>query len=217
MSKKNDLRQKQHGLSKHPLYSVHRAMMHRCYNEKCESYPNYGGRGIKICSEWANTDNYSGLKAFIKWGVQNGYEKGLSIERVDVNGDYSPENCTFITMKEQQANKRSTCHITINGTTKHLSEWSRISGLSTPVIWQRVKLGWDEDSLLGAPIEKMADKQSGIVGITWNTTRKRWKVEIRYNNSQEFLGWYKDLDEAKKIHREFCNDKGLKVKHRKVS
>lgn len=189
-------------------------MLHRCYSEKADSYPNYGGRGIEVCDEWTNTYDYSGLKAFIKWGSENGYEKGLSIERVNVDGDYCPDNCTFITMYDQQANKQDTHYITINGETRHLSEWSRVSGLSTQLIIQRIKSGWGENLILIPPTERETEKQSGIVGVTWNTTRKRWKVEPRYNNSQNFIGWYKTIDEAKEVHRDFCIEKGLEIRYR---
>lgn len=206
-----------HGLSRHPLYNTYAAMIHRCYDANTESYPNYGGRGIEVCEEWLNNDNYSGLKLFVKWGMANGYKKGLSIERVDIDGNYTPENCTFITMAEQQANKQFTRYITINGITKHLAEWSRISGIGTNTITQRIELGWNEDDLLRPPTINQASRQSGIVGITWNKTRQRWKIEIRHNNKSNFLGWYKNINEAIKVHKEFCEDNEIKIKYKKIA
>ena len=90
-----------HGLSYHPLRSIRKSMIHRCYNENNPYYKNYGGRGIKVCEEWLND-----LLAFFEWAIRNGWKKGLSIDRIDNDGDYTPENCQFITISE---NSRKNC------------------------------------------------------------------------------------------------------------
>lgn len=205
-----------HGLSYHPLYSILTGMKIRCYDENSENYHNYGGRGIKICDEWMINKNYKGLKSFVKWAEESGYSEGLSIERVDVNGDYSPQNCTFITMAEQQKNKQTTRRITIKGVTKCLSEWSRLSGLGYTTILRRICAGWDNDDLLSPLIVNRAEKQSGIVGITWNTTRERWKVNIYFNGGSKFFGWFKNIEEAKDVHRKACYENNVEIKYDSV-
>lgn len=91
-----------HGMSKTRLYNCYKGMMSRCYREKDIHYNAYGGRGIKICDEWKNNS-----KAFIDWALANGYQDDLTIERINVNGNYEPSNCTWIPMKEQYKNKQS--------------------------------------------------------------------------------------------------------------
>ncbi len=82
------------------LHGVLHGMKSRCYNPNCSEYKNYGGRGIRVCEEWLND-----YKAFREWALSNGFKAGLTIERVDVNGNYCPENCTWISLKDQQYNK----------------------------------------------------------------------------------------------------------------
>jgi hypothetical protein len=90
-----------HGLSYHPLRFIRKSMLHRCYNKNNPYYKNYGGRGIKVCEKWK-----SSLPAFYEWAINNKWIKGLSIDRIDNQGDYTPENCHFITISE---NSRKNC------------------------------------------------------------------------------------------------------------
>lgn len=94
-----------HGLSSLPIYHVWKGMRQRCTNPKNNRYHRYGGRGIKICSEWENAE------VFIKWALENGYKKGLTIERENNNGNYTPGNCCFVTIKINNQNS-SNCKIT---------------------------------------------------------------------------------------------------------
>ena len=83
-----------HGLHKHRLYSIYHTMLQRCTNPKATRYECYGGKGIKICEEWSTFIN------FYNWAVDNGYDDGLSIERIESNDDYRPGNCEWITLSE---------------------------------------------------------------------------------------------------------------------
>lgn len=84
-----------HGLADHPLRAIRKAMIHRCYNKKNPYFYSYGGRGIQVCSEWKES-----LPNFVDWALKSGWVKGLSIDRINEDGDYTPENCRWITIKE---------------------------------------------------------------------------------------------------------------------
>lgn len=95
------LRAKKHGMRKHPLNTTINNMIQRCENPKTEFYHSYGGRGIKVCKEWRNS-----RETFFNWALQNGWEEGLTIDRINVDKDYSPDNCRFTTHSIQSQNTR---------------------------------------------------------------------------------------------------------------
>lgn len=106
-----------HGKSNTRLYRIWKAMIQRCYKKYCTNYKYYGGRGVRVCNEWLNDNTM-----FFDWAINNGYKEGLTIDRIDVNGNYGPSNCRWITTKQQNRNKRSNKNITINGVTKCLKD-----------------------------------------------------------------------------------------------
>jgi len=132
-----------HGMSETRLYKTWENMKIRCNNPNAHNYHNYGGRGIKVCPEWFE------FIPFMKWAMANGYADNLTLDRMDVNGDYEPSNCRWTTVKEQQNNMRNTVYITINEITDTLSNWSEKSGLDRKTIYGRYKyLGWTGEKLL---------------------------------------------------------------------
>ena len=90
-----------HGKSYHRLYGVWRGIKQRCYYDKHVNYKNYGGRGIDVCSEWKDS-----FEVFYNWSIDNGYKKGLEIDRIDNYKGYSPVNCRYVTKEENNNNKR---------------------------------------------------------------------------------------------------------------
>ena len=134
---------KTHELSNSRIYGIYRGMISRCYKKYSNNYNRYGGRGITICKEWLDD-----FMNFYKWAMENGYYDDLSIDRIDVNGNYCPENCRWATAKEQANNTRSTVFLTYNGQTKSASEWSRITGISRNTITRRKRSGWTDEECL---------------------------------------------------------------------
>ena len=122
-------------------YNSYRGMMDRCYREKTSNYYLYGGRGIKVCDEWHNIENFE------KWVETSGYKKGLTLDRIDVNGNYEPNNCRWATMKEQDNNRRNTIYIEHNGEVHTISEWAEITGINRSTLNSRYCRGIRGDKL----------------------------------------------------------------------
>lgn len=131
-----------HGMRRTRLYRIYSAMVCRCENKNAINYHSYGGRGITVCDEWRGE---KGAENFIDWAKRSGYDETLTIDRIDVNGNYCPENCKWSTRLEQGSNRTDNHFITINGETHTISEWSRISGIGVSTICQRIKAGAPED------------------------------------------------------------------------
>jgi hypothetical protein len=123
-----------HGLTNSRLYTIREGMITRCYKKNSISYDNYGGRGITICDEWLND-----FMSFYNWAMANGYDDNLTIERIDVNGNYEPSNCKWITNSEQSKNKRSTVYFTYNGETKIVSDWIKELGIPKTTFRRRIQ------------------------------------------------------------------------------
>ena len=130
-----------HGRSPIRLYRIWKSMRERCNNPCYSTYYRYGGRGIGICSEWND------FASFRDWALVNGYSDELSIDRINNDEDYSPQNCRWATDREQSNNRRTNLLFTIDGVTKTLAEWSYDSPVKYSTVYSRVKYhGW--------PIEK---------------------------------------------------------------
>ena len=138
-----------HGHSNDRIYHIWCDMKRRCKNPKNKRYNRYGGRGICVCEEWENFEN------FYDWAIQNGFEKNLTLDRIDVNGNYEPENCRWISRKEQMRNTRSNHLLTYNGDTKTMAEWAEIAGIPYSTLKQRInKYNYSVEKALTKPAKK---------------------------------------------------------------
>lgn len=135
-----------HLLSGTHLYNVWALMKQRCFNNNDSNYDNYGGRGITVCDEWLDSEN------FFEWAMSTGYENGKTLDRINNNGNYEPNNCKWSTPKEQGRNKRNNIHVDLDGETYVLSELAEMYDLPYPTVWQRYKQG-DRGERLIRPIE----------------------------------------------------------------
>ena len=131
-----------HGGKGERLYRVWKNMRNRCNNPMAKKYRIYGGRGITVCDEW---DDYA---AFRSWAIENGYQEGLQIDRIDNDGKYSPDNCRWVTNKVNSNNRGNNHILTVNGISHTLSEWSDITGINRSTLYARVIYGVDEQRIL---------------------------------------------------------------------
>lgn len=127
-----------HGESSTRLYEIWCGIKKRCNNKNNKNYHQYGGKGISVCEKW-NNDYIS----FKDWALSHGYSDGLTIDRIDNNGNYEPDNCRWITIQEQSLNRSSNLLIEIDGETKPLSEWCKQYNLNYSTIYSRYHRGMD--------------------------------------------------------------------------
>jgi hypothetical protein len=135
----------QHGMHGTRLYSSWRGMLNRCQNTSDpEKFQTYGGRGISVCQEWHE------FEPFRKWALQNGYAAELTLDRIDVNGDYCPENCRWATPKQQARNRRD--NVTYQG--RCLAEWAEEVGIGYQTLRKRIEAGWTWERALSTPVRR---------------------------------------------------------------
>ena len=131
------------------LNDTYHNMIKRCTYQKCNHYKWYGAEGKKVCNEWLGQN---GFHRFAEWALSHGYKEGLQIDRIDNNGDYSPDNCRFVTCKENNRNKRNNHRVTINGITKTLIEWCEIYGIPDRIVRARISVrGWNDVKAITTP------------------------------------------------------------------
>lgn len=126
-----------HGKSGTAIYVVWQSMKRRCYDPRTDSYKNYGARGISMYQKWRRS-----FVSFYRWAMSNGYRQGLTIERRNNDGPYSPRNCRWATPSEQSNNRRNSVRKTLDGITMTATEWARRYGLPPTRVHQRLKYGW---------------------------------------------------------------------------
>lgn len=141
-----------HGMTNTRIYSIWNKMKSRCYNKNNPNYDNYGGRGIVICDEWRGKHNFLN---FYNWAINNGYKENLSIDRINVNGNYEPSNCRWVSMKVQGNNRRNNVNYYYKGEYKTLSEICEINNLHYQAVWKRIhKYKWSLEKALNEPINE---------------------------------------------------------------
>lgn len=150
-------------------------MQTRCTNEKSKDFKNYGGRGIKVCSEWLGKE---GFQHFHDWAMANGYADNLTIDRKNTDGDYKPSNCRWISRAKQNSNRRNVVLLTYQGRTMSCAEWAAELGLSPGTVNNRLHKGWSiEECLFG--------RKETIRKISNMAVRKKMQeLQIRRRNSE---------------------------------
>lgn len=134
-----------HGMSDTRIHKIWTSMRNRCTNKSNPAYKDYGARGISVCEDWES------FEVFYQWAVATGYNDSLTIDRIDVNGNYCPENCRWATRQMQANNKRTSRRVQYNGEVHTVSEWARIKNISKTLIKSRLDAGWTVDEALNIP------------------------------------------------------------------
>lgn len=180
-----------HGMSKTPEFCAWGNMLSRCLNPNAINFDIYGGRGITVCREWAT----SFLNFYNDVGPRP--SPNHSIDRIDNNKGYFPENVRWSTKMEQQQNLRKNVFITFNGQTHCLREWQRITGISHSTLRNRLAKGLPAGEVL-KPTEK---RDPSMKGVSFNKKLQKWQVYKRVNNRVTHIGYFLSLDDAKDAYR----------------
>lgn len=137
-----------HGETHTRLHKIWESMVARCEYQKHPYFGSYGGRGITVCDEWHD------YMVFREWAKTHGYLGHLTLDRVDNDLGYYPENCRWATMKEQQNNKRTSHRLTWRGETRTITEWAEYLGMNKTTIKERIRAGWSVDKALTVSVRR---------------------------------------------------------------
>ena len=135
-----------HGMTKTRIYNIWQHMISRCNRTSDKSYDRYGGRGITVCDEWLD------FKTFAEWSFSNGYEDNLTIDRIDNNKGYSPNNCRWATYKQQSNNRRCCKQYEMDGRKQNLKQWCEEFGVRYGTVVNRMRKGWSFERAISEPI-----------------------------------------------------------------
>ena len=167
------------------LGKIYNQMKRRCYNSICKDYKYYGAKGVTVCDEWKNNP-----KLFYEWALSHGYQDHLTIDRIDTNGNYCPDNCRWVTLKVQANNKSNTQMLTYNGKTQGCALWCEELNLDYYKIKARLRNGWS----VKQAFENRENAEEKI--ITYNGKSKNihdWSKELNINYdtlcSRLYRGW----------------------------
>lgn len=154
-------RNRRHGKRSSRLYHIWDNMKMRCSNPNHKAYKDYGGRGIKVCEEW-----YEDFETFYKWSISTGYDENAdfmkcTLDRIDTNGNYEPNNCRWVTMKEQCNNRRNNVFLEYKDKKHTVSEWAEIIGVNSTTLYHRIKKGWSAGEVLGFEYRKERRLENG--------------------------------------------------------
>lgn len=138
-----------HNQSYTRVYRIYAKIKRRCFAEDDPAFPRYGGRGITMCNEWKDS-----FESFSHWAYASGYRDDLSIDRIDNDGNYSPENCRWANVYEQANNKRNSTRYSYQGKTQTLASWCREKNMSYKVVWYRLSKGWPFEEAISKPVSR---------------------------------------------------------------
>lgn len=188
-----------HGMSRTKLHNIWCGMNNRC-NPEHKNTEGYGGRGIRVCTEWLK------FETFRDWAISNGYQEGLTIERKDVNGDYCPDNCTWIPLGRQARNRRTTRWVTYQGREMSLAEAAEIAGIPYKTVHLRIKNGWSLDKALSEPLRDDAlslKRKCEELGLNYHSVYNR--IRSGWTEDEAFSTPFKEGNNQFTKRGEYCS------------
>ena len=182
---------KTHGMSETRLFYIWKTMKVRCNCKTNKNYKYYGGRGITICQEWLED-----FMNFYNWSIANGYNENapknaITLDRIDNNKGYCPENCRWTSQKVQANNNRHNHPITYNGETKNIGEWAEVFNLTRHIILNRLRKGWSLDKTFMTPKKNNPTHFITYKGITRTLSDWAKKININSTTLSMRLNFYK--------------------------
>ncbi len=189
-----------HGMAGTRLYNTWAGMKTRT-SEHAQPHNKvaYFDRGIKICDEWKD------FEPFLFWAYVSGYDKTLTIDRIDVNGDYAPDNCRWVPLEWQNNNKQCSWKITYNGQTKTVGEWEHFFGVHRESIRNKLKSGWTFGEIvenIKNPTSISRKNTSGITGVSFDKRTGKWRAFLTQNGKRVFDRKYFTKEEAIKTRKQ---------------
>lgn len=183
--------------SRSRIYTIWYGMNYRCSeNAKGKDKRNYYDRGIRVCDEWK--DKNIGYQNFRNWAFSNGYKENLTIERIDVNKNYCPENCTWIDMESQAKNKTNTVKIKYKNNEYKACNLQN-EKISYATLKNRMNNKVEEEKLFR---ELATNNTSGITGVSKTSNGKKWRAYITIKKARKHLGTFNTFEEAIKARKE---------------
>lgn len=188
------------------LKSIYNGMRLRCYNENSVNYKYYGGKGVAICDEWLLS-----FENFFDWAINNGYNENLTIDRIDSEKEYSPDNCKWSTKKEQAYNRSISVKLTLNGRTMYMTEWAEELEIDKKILSWRYNNGWSDEEILSRPRDYKESKLS-LNGKTHSMSE--WSritgIKVATISDRMKKGW--SVEDAL---TKSPNDREIKITHNK--
>ena len=211
------------------LKSIYNGMRLRCYNENNVNYKYYGGKGVTICDEWLLS-----FENFFDWAINNGYNENLTIDRIDSEKEYSPDNCKWSTKKEQAYNRSISVKLTLNGRTMYMTEWAEELEIDKKILSWGYNNGWSDEEISTRPRDYKENKLtlngethsmsewSRITGIKVATIsyriKKGWSVEdtlTKSSNDREIKITYNNKTKTLKEWAEYLDIPKLRLNNRR--
>lgn len=191
---------------KERLRSIYYGMKQRCYNENSINFKYYGGKGVAICDEWLLS-----FENFFDWAINNGYNENLTIDRIDSEKEYSPDNCKWSTKKEQAYNRSMSVKLTLNGRTMYMTEWAEELEIDKKILSWRYNNGWSDEEILSRPRDYKESKLS-LNGKTHSMSE--WSritgIKVATISDRMKKGW--SVEDAL---TKSPNDREIKITHNK--